>query len=354
MGTEIGSGLAGERPYVAAEALFSPRQLPLIAHVLTSSSSPRPALVAVPATPTVDNRLKGHDVHLLCAHVVVGKFDSALDALAGTELDGDTATALTALSDVVVHELIRRAADLFDDLAFRAVHALGISPLTSEQMLVDADRTLHLIAERVPNADAIGEDLHTACGQTLWSDLEAPVQAGMRGSWQAPGPYEVRCCPVCAQHAARYPDTAEHPGDPELAPAVAAGLSAVVSAQVRAWAAAHLSQLAAVGAVAALDAAEERYREELIAALVIAAAAGGETVLQRALLRYYETAQCELRAGGYIGPLAALISDEDWQEVVSNLLEDVAEDGSCAVAQSYLYGELRSLLSERIRTLRSA
>ena len=47
--------------------------------------------------------------------------------------------------------------------------------------------------------------------------------------------------------------------------------------------------------------------------------------------------------------LADLVSEVDWEEMVGNLLEDLHERDNGAVAQSYLYGELRSILGERIR-----
>ena len=78
-----------------------------------------------------------------------------------------------------------------------------------------------------------------------------------------------------------------------------------------------MAQLAAAGAVSALESAEELYREVLIVELARQARAGGDAVLKRVLLRYYATAQRELAACGYSDVLARLVSDQDWVEAVA-------------------------------------
>jgi hypothetical protein len=100
----------------------------------------------------------------LCQLTQLGNFDEALAVLAGAERDAGASAALARLREVVAFELVRRVECFYDDLTPRAVHALGISPLTSDQMVVDRDDVLHLVAKRVPNEDAIGEELHCACG----------------------------------------------------------------------------------------------------------------------------------------------------------------------------------------------
>jgi hypothetical protein len=288
----------------------------------------------------------GFSARALCTEARLGNFDEPLAVLAAAT---EATAALVTVRDTVSEELARRAADLYVDVTRRAVHALGVSPLTAETMVVDPDGRLHVIAKRVPNEDAIGVELHTACGLTLWSDLEAPLQAGMRGSWQQPNAYEVVRCPGCGDHASDYPETRERPGDPTLPEAVASQVNATVSARVAANLIAQMPRLAPCGATVALDTAAAQFHEALVEQLVIETRSSEEDVLQRVLLRYYDSARRQLAACGHQGPLAGLVSDADWQEAVSNLLEDIQDTDNTAVAQSYLYGELRSILGERIR-----
>ena len=80
--------------------------------------------------------------------------------------------------------------------------------------------------------------------------------------------------------------------------------------------------------------------------------AGGDETLQRVLMRYYASARRQLDSAGYTGALSDLISEKDWRDAVANTLDDLREADNGAVAQSYLYGELRAVLGERIRNQR--
>lgn len=84
-------------------------------------------------------------------------------------------------------------------------------------MVVEPHNKLHLVVSRVANDNAGGEDVQTACGQQLWSDVEAPPAEGMRGSWQAREVYEVHPCAACADHSGGFPEALEKPGDENLA-----------------------------------------------------------------------------------------------------------------------------------------
>lgn len=140
------------------------------------TADPRALTSALPSSP--------HPLPLtdLCHRTPLGEFDIPLTALAP-----GYGTGRAELADVVADELVRRSAAVNEALPLRAVHALGISPLTSDQMVVDAHGTLHLVSTRVPNEDALGEELHTACDQRLWSDFEAPLMAGNPSSTKSVG-----------------------------------------------------------------------------------------------------------------------------------------------------------------------
>lgn len=281
----------------------------------------------------------------LCQSARLGEFDDALAELAvATDLGAGASPQLIEVRDAVARELTRRAEHLYEDLLPRAVHTLGISPLTTDQMVVDGAGSLHLVSRRVPNDDAIGEELHTACGQRLWSGLEAPLQAGMRGSWQAHEAHQVVPCAGCAVHASKFPAT----DDPGLTPEVARTLNESISGQVCAQLSQRMAELSSRGAIPALEAAEEHYARSLTEHLVARARDGGDEVMRHILLRYYDSARRDLDDSGYSGTISSLVSEKDWNEVVSNTLEDLAEDDNGAVARSYLYGEIRAIVGQRI------
>ena len=256
------------------------------------------------------------------------------------------------MADRVVRELIRRADHRHAEQMALTLHVLGIASLTSDRLVIEPGDTLHFVARRVVDDDAGGEDVITACGQQLWSDVESPLAEGMRGSWQACEAYQVHSCGACAEHAMEFPEAREKPGDENLPPAIARRLRASVSERVHGKLSDGIARLAANGAVFALEAAEAAYEAELTVKLVERAHAGGDEVLRRVLMRYYDNAVAELAASGSTGPPSELMTEEDWREMVSNTLVDLDENDHGLVARSELYGELRGVLSERIRRAR--
>jgi hypothetical protein len=286
----------------------------------------------------------------LTQQVNLGELDEAFAELRVAPDLGDAAPAHTReLRDTVAHELTRRAHYLYEEVVPRAVHALGISPLTTPDMALEADNTQHLISERVPSPDAVGETLHTACGKQLWSDMEAPLIPGKRGSWQHPDIYEIKRCIGCLPHAKNLAAAKEKYHDPSMTRSVGAAIGKSVSASTCSVASDRMKDLATRGPVPALGEVERIYHRELTDALAEQARAGGDEVLERIMLRYYANAKKELAEYGYTEPLAVLISDEDWRFAVSNALEDLEEADNGAVAQSYLYGEMRNIIGGRIR-----
>jgi hypothetical protein len=309
-------------------------------------ASPRPgSLSQRPAIPGADAYAQG-----LCQKTQAGELGPALQELAcAGEKDIDEYPLLVQVRDVVVHELTRNAAHIYKETTPRAVDALGIAPLASKEMVVDSDDVLHLVTQRIPNEDAMGEELHTSCGQELWSDLESPLALGLRGSWQEPAHHLVTRCAGCAKHTSEFPAASERRGDPTLTPAVSKEVTGVVGARTRSSLAEQMAHIAPHGDVAAFDAAHEHYQVALTEVLSERASAGGDAVLEHILLRYYNTARRELSRVGLDGPLSELVGMDDWREAVGNTLEDLEEADNGAVAQSYLYGELRTLLGEKIR-----
>src|SRR5688572_29835358 len=106
---------------------------------------------SVTPTPQSDS-LTANALRRLCQLARLGDFDEPLAVLARADYAAGTSTEVVVrLSGVVSAELTRRADPLFRELTPRAVHALGISPLTSAEMVVDREELLHLVARRVPN-----------------------------------------------------------------------------------------------------------------------------------------------------------------------------------------------------------
>lgn len=291
----------------------------------------------------------------LCREVGDGKFDSALGELAAADWDRiDELPPLARLRDVTAAELARRAAETFVDHMPMAVNALAIAPYLYEDIIEDDAGHLHLVSETVADLDEFGENLHVACGQALWNDYTNPLFPAMRGSWQDPARYKASVCPGCAVHAAEFPETSEGPEVADRPATLGAEVGEAARERTREDVLLSLRDLSGKGSAAVMLAAGVAYRKRLSADLVERAVAGGDPLLKSIVRSYYDVAKAEFAACGYVGTVSELITAEDWTYAVDNTLEDLLEEDNGAVAASYLYSELRSLVGEKIRQMHLA
>src|ERR1700742_164409 len=142
-------------------------------------------------------------------------------------------------------------------------------------MVLDDEHTVHLIRRREVDDDAIGERFHTACGEQLWSDIEAPLHAALRGGWQETEDGTTSCA-GCAAFAHEFPETADHPDDPGMPAAITSAFVCTVAAESRGELARQLEHLRFVQPDSAREMVADSYREWLLESLANGAHQGGE------------------------------------------------------------------------------
>lgn len=288
----------------------------------------------------------------LCRAAHAGNFDRPLAELAAAEWEHLTENPLlVAVRDAVARELTYIAAERFDGLLARSLHALAITPLTARTMTLDTDKVIHLVHTSTVDDVAMGVHLDTACGRHLWSDIVAPLGAALRGGWQEPEPGTTRCA-ECAPHTGDFPEAAERSSDSQMPIAQTSSLAEAVDHNTREHAAIQLEHLRFLQAHAVRQAVGESYREWLLETLAARARSGGDELLRDVLALYYNEAQQDLRAVGAhdaARDIAGLVTLDDWRAVVDNVLDDLECAADGALARTYLYAELRAIVAEKVR-----
>ncbi len=290
----------------------------------------------------------------LCRDVSQGRFDRALDELTAADWEHiEDRPLLVKVREAVAAEYARQAAEPFEKLVSMAVHALGISSYTCESIIEDNEGQLHLVSETVCFPEELGDEVHTACGLTLWSEYADPLVPAMRGSWQNPERYEVAVCRGCAVHANSFPETREDPEAATMPTTLGAQFSNAARDQTQQDLNDDMGDLCRQDPVAVLRIADDKFKERLSRALAQGAVDGGDELLKTVIRKYYDydKAAEKLAACGYDGSVASLVTFDEWSAAAGNTLEDLLEEDSGAVAASYLYSELRSLLGEKIRLM---
>jgi hypothetical protein len=317
-----------------------------------TASTPTPGLLSeVPVPPRASEYAKA-----LRADVSEGRFERAFrelrEAPASAWERAEEFPLLVEVRDAVANEYTRQAAEPFEELVPMAVHAIGIAPFHCTSIIEDDEGQLHLVRERVPVPDEMGERVHTMCGLGLWNEYATPLALPMRGAWQEPGKYGLSVCGGCAPHAGAFSEAQEPPEAASIPRDLARDFVTAACSNTQHDLITRMPELCWQDPVAVLQEADAKFKEELSTILATQALGHGDELLARVIRRYYDRAKNDLAASGYTAPLSELVTLDEWKVAVGNALEDLLEEDAGAVATSYLYSEIRSVLGEKIRKMR--
>ena len=286
--------------------------------------------------------------HALRQQVFAGHLDAAFAELAAIPwADVKDRPLLVPVRDAVADELARGAANVFGRILPSALNCMGVTPIMADDIVIDLSGRMHLVRSKVLDLVAVGQRLQTACGVELFSGAEVPLTPALRGCWQVPEANTERC-QTCAVYAAEFSETQERHEDDNMPAAQSLALQEEAREPAREDALHYLEQLRFIQPAPARSAIEESFREHLLEALTVRAAAQPDVVLERVLLGYAETAEEELRSIN--GPqLKDLLSLDDWRAAITNIIEDLLTSADASVARTYFYTELRAIIKEKTR-----